>query len=80
MLFVQSVIYIIVNNSNLGGIGEALRLAEKGMEATKTMASLAGRANYVAQERMQGTPDPGAFAMYSAIAEVSQHLGTNTDK
>ncbi len=75
MLFV----IINLNNSNLGGIKEALRSAEKGMEATKTMASLAGRANYVTQERMQGTPDPGAYAMYCAIAEVCQHLGTDTD-
>jgi dihydroxyacetone kinase len=51
----------------IGGIETAAKRAEEGMSSTKTMASLAGRANYVAQERMEGTPDPGAYAMHIAF-------------
>lgn len=48
--------------------------AEKGAEATKTMQSLAGRANYVAQEKMQGIPDPGAYAIAAAFDAVKETL------
>jgi hypothetical protein len=37
------------------------------MEATKTMASFAGRSNYVNQASMQGIPDPGAYAVAAAF-------------
>ena len=33
--------------------------AKHGMESTKTMGSLAGRSNYVEQQRMMNIPDPG---------------------
>lgn len=44
--------------------------AGRGAEETKSMQSLAGRANYVAQEKMNGIPDPGAFAVASAFDEL----------
>jgi dihydroxyacetone kinase len=49
---------------NLDAATEAAML---GTEATKSMQSLAGRANYVAQEKMEGVADPGAFAISAAF-------------
>ena len=48
--------------------------ANAGAEKTKTMASLAGRSNYVNQEKMDGTPDPGAVAVAAAFSAVSRQL------
>lgn len=46
---------------------EAARAAERGMQETKSMGSLAGRSNYVNEELMQGVPDPGALAVALAF-------------
>jgi hypothetical protein len=43
----------------------------QGMARTAQMQSLAGRSNYVAAERMRGTPDPGAFAVAAAFAVMA---------
>lgn len=48
--------------------------AKGGVEKTKTMASLAGRSNYVNQDKMNGTPDPGAVAVAAAFHAVSEQL------
>jgi DAK2 domain len=44
------------------------------MESTKTMASLAGRSNYVDQQRMNGIPDPGAAVVAEAF-ETAANIG-----
>jgi len=57
------------------GAAGAAAAATAGMEATKTMQSLAGRSNYVAEDSMNGTPDPGAVAVaeaFSVIAALSK--------
>ena len=41
--------------------------AMTGAEATATMAAVAGRAAYVPDEQVQGTPDPGAMAVAFAL-------------
>lgn len=46
---------------------ETARAAERGMQETKSMGSLAGRSNYVNEELMQGVPDPGALAVALAF-------------
>jgi hypothetical protein len=48
--------------------------AERGMESTRHMDSLAGRANYVTREQMRGTPDPGAFAVLLAFRAARSHF------
>lgn len=58
--------------------GQSLEMAATaavaGMAATKTMQSLAGRANYVSQDKMNGIPDPGAFAVASAFEVAKSFL------
>ena len=41
--------------------------AQQGMESTKTMGSLAGRSNYVEEQRMRNIPDPGAAVVAAAF-------------
>lgn len=48
--------------------------ARQGMEATKAMESLAGRANYVSDEQISGTPDPGAYAVFLAFSAASAYF------
>lgn len=43
-----------------------------GMTRTAHMHSLAGRSNYVANETLHGTPDPGAFAVAAAFAMIAE--------
>jgi hypothetical protein len=50
----------------------AAAAAVAGAEATKEMASLAGRSNYVPREQLRGTPDPGAAAMATLLAAGTQ--------
>jgi hypothetical protein len=50
---------------------DAAAAAMQGMARTAQMQSLAGRSNYVAAERMRGTPDPGAFAVAAAFAVMA---------
>lgn len=54
----------------------ATEAAREGMEKTKSMVSLAGRSNYIASEAMQGIPDPGAFAVFSAFEAIVAGDGT----
>jgi dihydroxyacetone kinase len=54
-------------------INQASSAALEGAERTKTMASLAGRANYVAAAAMEGIPDPGAYAIYVALKAISSN-------
>ena len=55
-----------------GGASQAAEAAAKGMEATKTMGSLAGRSNYVNEDSMRGVADPGAMAVALAFREAAQ--------
>lgn len=56
--------------------GEAVNAAEEGAEATRGMEALAGRANYVAAESLEGVPDPGAKAAAYALRAVSEALSS----
>lgn len=58
-----------------GSIVFASAKAKDGMESTKTMLSLAGRSNYVSADVMNGTPDPGAFAVAAAFEVISNSIG-----
>ena len=50
------------NESN--SVEQAANEARKGADRTATMGTAsAGRSNYVSQESLQGTPDPGAVAV-----------------
>jgi len=51
---------------------EAAQQAEAGAEATKSMNSLAGRSNYINEELLSGTPDPGAVAVACAFAAAAE--------
>jgi triose/dihydroxyacetone kinase / FAD-AMP lyase (cyclizing) len=53
-----------------GSARDAAIAAMAGVEATKSMESSAGRSNYVAAATMQGTPDPGAFAVAAALEVI----------
>lgn len=53
-------------------VKEAAQQAEAGAEATKAMSSLAGRSNYINQELLRGTPDPGAAAVACAFAAAAE--------
>jgi hypothetical protein len=44
------------------------------MKLTMEMESLAGRANYVTQEQLSGTPDPGAYAVFLAFQAARDHF------
>lgn len=55
-------------------LDRAAEEARTGMEKTKTMESLAGRANYVNKAQMEGTPDPGAVAVAEAFAAAAKVL------
>lgn len=55
------------------GMKDAAAQAMVGMTRTAHMDSQAGRSNYVSQERMRGTPDPGAFAVAAAFAVMADH-------
>jgi hypothetical protein len=46
--------------------------AEQGMERTKSLASAAGRSNYISREVLMGTPDPGAYAVFLVFQSISQ--------
>ena len=61
--------------SNIGeSVAAASAAATAGMELTKTMGSLAGRSNYVSQEKMEGVPDPGAAAVAAAFEVAKLRL------
>lgn len=49
--------------SMLGALEQAVIAAEEGAEATKSMIARAGRSNYVPEEVLKSTPDPGAKAV-----------------
>lgn len=53
-----------------GDLNHAADAAEQGAEATKQMQSVAGRANYVSFELLQGHADPGASAVAIAFAAM----------
>ena len=50
-----------------GTILAASEAARAGMESTKTMSSLAGRSNYIEENKIRGIPDPGAVAVAEAF-------------
>ena len=55
------------------GIAEVAEAASCGAESTKNMIALAGRSNYLSEDQLAGTPDPGAKAVaiiLTAIAEA----------
>ena len=45
--------------------------AKAGSDATKNMEALAGRANYVNTQLMDGVPDPGSLAVATAFAAAA---------
>ena len=49
--------------------------AKAGAEATKGMAALAGRSNYVPRELLVGVPDPGAVAVVVALEKLLAGFG-----
>lgn len=53
-------------------VKEAAQQAEAGADATKSMNSLAGRSNYINQDILSGTPDPGAVAVACAFATAAE--------
>jgi len=55
-------------------IADAAAAAVAGAETTKTMASLAGRSNYIDSKKMEGVPDPGAWAMSEAFQAAANIL------
>ena len=58
---------------NIGEIlQEVAREAEQGMERTKSLSSAAGRSNYISQEVLRGTPDPGAYAVSLVFKSISE--------
>lgn len=48
--------------------------AEEGAASTSTMEALAGRANYVAADSLNGVPDPGAKAAAFALTAILKSL------
>ena len=50
-----------------GTFGAMAAAAMAGAEATSSMAAVAGRAAYVPDSQVQGTPDPGAMAVGFAM-------------
>lgn len=55
------------------GIAAVAEAASCGAESTKNMIALAGRSNYLSEDQLAGTPDPGAKAVaiiLTAIAEA----------
>ena len=55
-------------------VAAAAAAAKEGMEQTKQMESLAGRANYVTRQQMSGTPDPGAYAVFLAFQAARSYF------
>jgi len=52
------------------GVKAALEAARTGMESTKFMKGVAGRANYISDEQLKGVPDPGAYAVYIVFCAI----------
>ena len=55
-------------------VSNAAFAAEEGRDSTKDMTALAGRANYVNEEYMNGVPDPGAVAIAAAFRSASEAM------
>ena len=51
-------------------VGAMATAAVEGAEATRTMSAVAGRASYVPDSQVQGTPDPGAMAVALVLQAV----------
>ena len=53
-------------------VGAMAAAAVEGAEATRTMSAVAGRASYVPDSQVQGTPDPGAMAVALVLQAVAR--------
>ncbi len=53
---------------------QAALAAQIGAQNTKNMQSLAGRSNYINDELLKGTPDPGAVAVAEAFLAAAAYL------
>lgn len=53
-------------------LAEAAAAAEAGADLTANMTALAGRSNYINEETLNGTPDPGAKAVAAMMTAVAQ--------
>ncbi|GMH70036.1 hypothetical protein TrRE_jg7375 [Triparma retinervis] len=52
--------------------GKLARAAGEGAEGTRNMKALAGRSNYVDEEAIKGTPDPGAWAVKGVMEALRE--------
>ena len=62
---------LVLKGDNISdAVTSAAKAATAGAESTRTMASCAGRSNYISKEKLNGIPDPGAWAM-AAVFNVA---------
>jgi dihydroxyacetone kinase len=62
--------------TSLADFSHAVRAARKGANGTAEMdTASAGRSNYLSQESLQGTPDPGAIAVAIVLEACAAVLG-----
>lgn len=58
-----------------GSLEQAAQAARKGADGTANMGTAsAGRSNYLSQESLQGTPDPGAIAVAIVLEACARVL------
>jgi len=63
--------------TSLDALQVAAKEARKGAEETKTERATAGRASYVPDEVLRGTPDPGAMAIAALFEAILAHLSSH---
>eukprot|EP00605_Chrysophyceae_sp_TOSAG23-4_P001347 GSChrysophyteH1.ASY1.ANO1.1464.1 assembled CDS len=69
--FVASVLALQAGCRAIQFYGDGAVAAKAGSDATKNMEALAGRANYVNSQLMDGVPDPGSLAVATAFAAAA---------
>lgn len=57
------------------GIAKASVAAQEGADSTADMkVAMAGRSNYLSEDQLYGTPDPGAKAVSLILSAVASNL------
>lgn len=56
------------------GLKAAAEAARLGMDSTKLMRGVAGRANYISDEQLYGIPDPGAYAVSVVLDSIASNF------